>query len=172
MNIYLVGFMGTGKTVVGRELAKIKKWRFADLDELIELREGMTIPDIFSKKGEPYFRIIEKKVLKDISREEKFVVACGGGVVINKENIKTMKARGIMICLKANPSVILKRVSGLATRPLLNVVKPKERIGLMLKLRSPYYALADKSIDTSKLSVKEVAAEIIKLSKKWTNLKR
>lgn len=166
MNIYLVGFMGSGKTVVGRELAKKKKWRFADLDELIELKEKMTIADIFGQKGEPYFRRIERKVLKDVAKEKGFVVACGGGVVINEENIKTMKESGTIICLKATPLVILKRVSGLTTRPILNVVNPRERIELLLKLRAPYYALAHKSINTSKLSVKEVAAGIIKLTKK------
>ena len=79
-NIYLVGFMGTGKSTVGRELAKKKKWRFVDLDELIELREGRSIADIFSKKGEPYFRRIEKKILKEVSLEKSFVVSCGGGL--------------------------------------------------------------------------------------------
>lgn len=163
MNIYLVGFMGTGKTTVGRELAKRKKWRFVDLDELIELREGKVIPDIFSKKGEPYFRILEKKVLKEVSREEKFVVACGGGVVINKENIKTMKESGVIICLKADPSVILKRTSRASNRPLLNVDNPKERIELLLKLRAPYYAMANRCINTSKLSIKEIAEKIAKI---------
>ncbi len=162
MNIYLVGFMGTGKTAVGRELAKKKKWRFVDLDELIELREGRTIPDIFSKKGEPYFRILEKRALKEVSREEKFVVACGGGVVINKENIKMMKESGIMICLKADPSVILKRTSRSVNRPLLNTDNPKGRIELLLKLRAPYYAMANKCINTSRFSVKEIVEKIVK----------
>ena len=151
---------------MGRGLAKKKKWRFVDLDELIELREGRTIPDIFSKKGEPYFRTLEKKVLKEVSGEEKFVVACGGGVVINKENIKTMKGSGIIICLKADPGVILKRTSQAANRPLLKVDNPKERIGHLLKLRAPYYALADKSINTSNLSINQVVSGIIKLIKK------
>ena len=163
MNIYLVGFMGTGKTTVGRELAKKKKWRFVDLDELIELREGKAIPDIFSKKGEPYFRILEKRALKEVSREEKFVVACGGGVVIKRENIKTMKESGIMICLKADPAVILKRTSGAANRPLLNTGNSKERIELLLKLRAPYYAMANRCINTSKLSVKEIVEKIAKI---------
>lgn len=158
--------MGTGKTTAGRELAKKKKWRFVDLDELIELREGKTIPDIFSKKGEPYFRILEQRALKEVAREKKFVVACGGGIVVNKENIKIMKESGVVICLKANPLVILKRTSKAANRPLLNTNNPKERIGLLLKLRAPYYALADKSINTSNLTLKQVVAGIVKLIKK------
>lgn len=151
-NIYLVGFMGTGKSTVGRELAKKKKWRFVDLDELIELREGRSIADIFSKKGEPYFRRIEKKILKEVSLEKSFVVSCGGGIVCDEDNIKTMKKTGIVICLKATPAIILKRTKGLKSRPLLNVDNPKEKISLLLKLRAPYYAKADKLIDTSKLS--------------------
>lgn len=163
MNIYLVGFMGTGKSAVGRELAKKMKRHFVDLDELIELREKRPITDIFAQEGEPYFRKAESKILKEVSKEKGFVVGCGGGIVLNEENIKLMKASGIVICLAAKPEVILKRVSGVTHRPLLNVRNPKEKIELLLKLRSPYYAKADKTIDTSKLSIKEVAAKISKI---------
>jgi len=162
-NIYLVGFMATGKTAVGRELARKKKWQFVDLDELIELKEKRTITDIFSKNGEPYFRRMEHDTLKEVSQEKKFVVACGGGIVINKANIKIMKDTGIIICLTAGPQVILKRASAYSHRPLLNVAEPKKQIELLLKLRFPYYARADKTIDTSKISVKEVVNKILKL---------
>ena len=154
--------MGTGKSAVGREIAKKKKWHFADLDELIELKEKRPITDIFAKEGEPYFRRLETKTLKEVAKEKGFVVGCGGGIVINEENIKIMKDSGTIICLKASPTVILKRVLGQTHRPLLNVKDPKKRIELLLKLRSPYYAKADKTIDTSKLSVKEVVGKISK----------
>jgi len=163
MNIYLVGFMGTGKTTVGRLLAVQKEWNFIDLDELIELKEQRRIVDIFAKEGEPYFRKIEKKILKEVSTQKKFVVACGGGIVLDKENIKIMKKTGIMICLCANCQEILKRVSSSTHRPILNVEKPKERIELLLKMRAPYYMQADKMIDTSKLSVRQVVAKITKI---------
>jgi shikimate kinase len=162
-NIYLVGFMATGKTAVGRELAKKKKWQFVDLDELIELREKRTIADIFAKEGEPYFRQLEKRLLKEVAVEKKFVIACGGGIVIDKDNIKIMKNTGIIICLSASPEAILKRATGYAHRPLLNVREPREQIDLLLKMRAPYYALADKTIDTSGISIKEVVHKIIKL---------
>lgn len=165
-NIYLVGFMGTGKTTVGKELARRKKWRFVDLDELIELRERRTISEIFAKEGEPYFRRKEKEVLKEVAKEKKFVVACGGGIVIDKDNIKLMKETGIMVCLSATPEVILKRTSGYTHRPLLNVPEPKKQIELLLKLRAPYYAQADKIIDTSKLSVKDVVERILRFINK------
>ncbi len=163
MNIYLVGFMGTGKTSVGKELAKSKKWQFIDLDELIELKEKKSILDIFAKEGEPYFRRIEKKILKEVSAEKKFVVACGGGIVLNKENIKIMKETGVMICLTATAEVILNRTSGYIHRPLLNVADPKKQIELLLKLRSPFYTQADKIIDTSKFGVKEIVRIILKI---------
>jgi len=158
--------MGTGKTAVGRELAKKKKWQFVDLDDLIELREKRTIGDIFAKEGEPYFRRLEKKVLREVTREKKFVVACGGGIVLDKDNIKIMKETGIIICLKATPEVILKRTTAYTHRPLLNVRDPKKQIELLLKLRAPYYALADKTIDTSKISVREVMGKVLRLISK------
>jgi shikimate kinase len=166
MNIYLVGFMGTGKTAVGKELARKKKWQFIDLDELIELREKRRISEIFAQEGEPYFRRIEKKVLKEVSKEEKFVVACGGGIVIDKDNIRIMKETGIIICLAASTDVILKRISGYTHRPLLNVSNPKKQMELLLKLRAPYYARADKTIDTSRILIKEVVDKILKLTSK------
>ena len=165
-NIYLVGFMGTGKTAVGKELAKKKKWQFVDLDELIELKEKRTIADIFAKDGEPYFRRIEKRTLKEVAKEKKFVVACGGGIVIDKDNIRIMKDTGMIICLTASLEVILKRTSGYVHRPLLNVGDRKKQIDLLLKLRAPFYALADKTIDTSKVSVEKVVDKILKLTTK------
>jgi len=163
MNIYLVGFMGTGKTTVGRLLAKEKGWNFIDLDELIELKEQRRIVDIFAKEGEPYFRKVEKKFLKQVSTQKKFVVACGGGIVLDKDNIKLMKKTGVLICLCANCDEILKRVASSNHRPILNVAKPRERIELLLKMRAPYYMQADQTIDTSRLSVKQVAAKISKI---------
>jgi len=172
MNIYLVGFMGTGKTSVGKELAKKKKWQFLDLDELIELREKRAIADIFAQNGEPYFRRLEKSALKEAAGQKNFVVACGGGIVTDPGNIKIMKEAGLMVCLKARPEVILKRTSGYLHRPLLNVRDPREQIDLLLKLRAPYYAQAHFSVDTSKLSAKEVVAKISKRIPKSNKAKK
>jgi len=163
MNIYLVGFMGTGKSSVGCQLAKERGWNFIDLDELIELKEQRRIVDIFAKDGEAYFRKIEKNILKQVSTQKKFVVACGGGVVLDKDNIKLMKKTGRMICLYASPEQILKRVSLNNDRPLLNVDKPQKRIELLLKMRAPFYMQADKIIDTSNFSVKQVVKKISKI---------
>lgn len=174
--------MGTGKTSVGRQLAKEKgrleshglaslghsrsPWNFVDLDELIELKQQRRIVDIFAQEGEAYFRKVEKKFLKQVSTQKKFVVACGGGVVLDKANIKIMKKSGIVICLCANCEEILKRVSSSTLRPILNVAKPRERIELLLKMRAPYYAQADYTVDTSKLTIKQVAQKILKFTNK------
>lgn len=162
-NIYLVGFMASGKTVTGKELAKSQKWQFVDLDELIELREKRSIADIFAKEGEPYFRRVEKLVLKQVAAEKRFVVACGGGVVLDADNLKLMKQTGKVVCLTVSPETILKRTCGTGHRPLLNVAEPKKQIELLLKLRAPYYAQADLAIDTDRLSVKEIARKIVKI---------
>ena len=162
-NIYLVGFMGTGKTAVGRELAKKMKRQFVDLDDLVELREKQTVPEIFAKQGEPYFRQVEKIILKEVSQEKNFVVACGGGVVLDRDNINNMKQTGRIICLSASPEMILQRTAGFAHRPLLNVPRPREKIELLLKMRAPYYAQADYTIDTSRLSVERAVEKVIKV---------
>lgn len=155
--------MGTGKSSVGCQLAKERGCNFVDLDELIELKEQRRIVDIFTKDGEVYFRKIEKKILKQVSTQKEFVVACGGGAVLDKDNIRLMKKTGIMVCLYASPQVILKRVSANNNRPLLNVGKPQKRIELLLKMRAPYYMQANKIIDTSRLSVKQVVKRISKI---------
>ena len=165
-NIYLVGFMGTGKTAVGRQLAKKKEWQFVDLDDLIELQEKRTISSIFVQDGEPYFRQVEKKVLQKVAKEKKFVVACGGGIVLDKDNLKIMKKTGIIICLSASPQVILERTATYYHRPLLNVSNPKKQIELLLKLRAPYYAQAHQTIDTSQISIGEAVDKILKLVQK------
>jgi len=155
--------MGTGKTSVGRLLAEKKVWNFVDLDELIELKEQRRIVDIFAKEGEPYFRKIEKKTLKEVATQKGLVVACGGGIVLDKDNIKLMKKTGNLICLSASTDKILKRVAVSSHRPLLNVGDQKKRIALLKKMRQPYYMQADKVIDTSRLSAKQVADEIAKI---------
>ncbi|MFC1805069.1 shikimate kinase [Candidatus Omnitrophota bacterium] len=163
-NIYLVGFMGTGKSCVGRELARQKKMRFLDLDQLIERGEGKPISEIFAQRGEPYFRLLEKLVLRDVTKKKNHVVACGGGIVINEENIKTMKKSGTIICLSATPAAILQRTSAYKHRPLLNVSDPKKKIAQLLKLRAPFYALANRTIDTSRLCIDAVVKKVLRLT--------
>ena len=162
-NIILVGFMGTGKTSVGKELAERLGREFVDLDDVIEKRAGTTINEIFKDKGEAHFRELEKAVVREYSHKNKLVISAGGGAVKFDENIANLKRSGIMICLKASVDEILNRVKHDAHRPLLNVCDPKERARQLLKEREPLYAKADYSVDTNGLSVKETADKVLEL---------
>mgnify|MGYP001576277724 CR=1 FL=1 len=162
-NIILVGFMGTGKSVVGKKLAAKLDRDFVELDDMIETREKMPIKDIFEKKGEPYFRLVEKEVVKEAAHRKDIVISAGGGVIIDEENFKNLKNSGTIICLKASPETILKRTIGLKTRPLLNVQDPKKKIEELLKKREPYYNKADFSINTDNLSIGSIVLKIMSL---------
>ncbi|MFH1622035.1 MAG: shikimate kinase [Candidatus Omnitrophota bacterium] len=155
--------MATGKTSVGKELANRLKKKFLDLDDIIEQREEMRIVDIFREKGEAYFRKIEKDLVKKISQKTDLVVGCGGGAVVNEENLANLKKSGVIICLKADIDTILKRAQGTEQRPLLNVDDRKPRISELLKRREPFYDQADNIIDTTNLSIKEVVDKVISI---------
>ncbi|MCG2711122.1 MAG: shikimate kinase [Candidatus Omnitrophica bacterium] len=160
-NIALVGFMGTGKSTIAALLSKKLQVGYVDLDRKIEEKEGMRIVDIFSQKGEPYFRKVEKDIVAKIFRRENKIIACGGGVVLDDENVESIKKSGFMICLEATPEVILKRTKSYKHRPLLNVGDPELKIYELLKKRKPYYAKADYTVDTSGLSTHEVVSVIL-----------
>jgi len=160
-NIVLVGFMGTGKSVVGKHLAAKLDRDFIELDDMIESKEKMSIKDIFEKKLEPYFRQVEKEAVKEAAKRENVVISAGGGAVMDEENFKNLKNSGIIICLKASPDTILKRTKNLKTRPLLNVPDPKKQIEEFLKKREPYYNKADFSINTDNLTIEQVAARVM-----------
>lgn len=164
-NIVLVGFMGTGKTTVARELAKRLKWEYVSLDDLIEKRENRPITRIFAENGEDYFRNIESQIVKEVSERENLVIDAGGGVVIREENIINLKKKGILICLKARPEIILERTKEYTHRPLLNVDNPSEQIRELLRIREPFYARADYAIDTSDISTSEVVEKILEILK-------
>ena len=165
-NIAIVGFMGTGKTTIAKLLANKLKRPYVDLDDQIETKEGMLILDIFSQKGEAYFRKAEKAVVSQISSGNNFVIACGGGVVLDEDNIKNLKKNGFIICLEATPEVILSRTKDYKHRPLLNVDDPSLKITELLEKRRSCYAKADYSLDTSDLSVQEVVAHILSCLRK------
>jgi shikimate kinase len=158
----LIGFMGTGKTVVGRELsAKLGK-RFIETDELIEQKAGKSIADIFKQDGEITFREMEIEVTKAVAGTKNAVIACGGGMVLNRINIDRLREECIIIYLTASAGVILKRTSeGTNRRPLLSVSNRLQRIRELMKLRLPYYRqAADIIINTSRLGIKTVVQRI------------
>ncbi|MFH1768668.1 MAG: shikimate kinase [Candidatus Omnitrophota bacterium] len=159
-NIYLVGFMGAGKSAVGKELSARTNKNFIEMDEIIEQKEGMAISDIFAKKGENYFRLREKALLADIAKDENLIVSCGGGVVIDQDNIILLKKTGFMIWLEADIETLYRRTKSCVNRPLLDVANPEEKIRQLLKQRQAFYREAHFWLDTSHLSVDQVADEI------------
>lgn len=160
-NIALVGFMGTGKTTIAQLLADRLKADSIDLDTLIERKTGMKIVDIFAKKGEDYFRNIEKNIVADVSHQTGKVLACGGGVMLDDDNVANLKENSIVFCLEARPDVILQRTKTYTHRPLLNVADPETKIAELLKARRLFYAKADYTLDTSDLSKEEVVEMIM-----------
>jgi shikimate kinase len=168
-SVALIGFMGTGKTAVGRALAKKLGKCFIELDPLIEQKAGKTIPEIFREDGEIAFRELEIIVTKEAVVKKDSVIACGGGVVLNKINIDRLKKEAVIVYLTASPKVILKRTShDDEERPLLKVADPTQTIRELSRFRKPFYErAADISINTSKLSIDSVVAQIITRLKEY-----
>lgn len=168
-NIVLVGFMGTGKTTIGGLIAQKLNVRYIHTDGLIEEKEGISINDIFSKKGEPYFRKLEKEIIKALSEEQNSVIDAGGGVVIDASNVENLKKNGLIFCLNATPEEILKRTEKYTHRPLLDIDDPLAEIKRLLEERKDYYKRADYQIDTTGRTPAEVSKEIIGIYKKATD---
>ncbi len=162
-SIALIGFMGTGKTAVGKALAEKLGKEFVELDSLIEQKAGKTIPEIFQQGGEVAFRELEIAVIKKVAENKDAVIACGGGVVLNKINIDRLRKECIIVYLTASPGAILKRTSGDENeRPLLKADSRALTIRELLRFRKPFYErAADITIDTSKLDIDAVVEQII-----------
>jgi len=160
-NLVLVGFMGTGKTCVGKLIARKLDMEYVNTDTLIEQKEGAPIKDIFDKKGEDYFRKIEKEIIAEVSKKQKAAIDTGGGVVINSSNVRDLKKNGIIFCLNATPKEILERTKKYIHRPLLNVDDPLKEIKRLLEARKEHYKKADYQIDTTGKNADEVSAKII-----------
>jgi shikimate kinase len=159
-NVIITGFMGVGKTSVGTRLARDLGYRFVDTDDLIEADQKITITEIFSSFGEPYFRDVEARVIRQVLEGEGQVVSTGGGAVIRDENRRAFKAGGVTICLTARPEVVLERIRHETHRPLLQVPDPLGRIRQLLTEREPFYRQADFIIDTSDRTVDGVISEV------------
>jgi shikimate kinase/3-dehydroquinate synthase len=159
-NIVLTGFMGTGKSAVGRRLARALGWRFVDTDEMIERKTGRTIPRIFADSGEGYFRKIERKMIQSAARQKNTVIATGGGAVLDPRNVRALKKNGLLVGLKASPRAILSRVSG-SDRPLLKGGDPRRRVERLLAERRERYEMADLVVDTSGRDADRVSRGIL-----------
>jgi len=161
LNIALVGFMGTGKSSVGRLAAEQLRFAFIDTDELIENEVGHSIPEIFARLGEPAFRKYERDVVEALSARRDTVIATGGGLVADPSNLASLKTHALVVCLWASPETIWERVRAQSHRPLLQTPDPQARIRQLLEERAPAYRQADVLIHTGLRSAKEAVHQVL-----------
>lgn len=161
-NIYLIGFMGAGKSMIARALVKKTGAESAEMDELIERQQGMAITEIFQKYGEEHFRNLETELLRSLAEKTDLIVSCGGGSVLRDENAALMKENGCIVLLTATPETIYERVKDSKNRPVLNgnmnVAYIRE---LMEKRRARYEAVADIRIATDGKDADIICEEIL-----------
>lgn len=163
MNIVLTGFMGTGKSAVGAELARLTGMRLIDLDAEIERHEGMSIAELFKGKGEAAFRDIESAAIMRITAEaNNAVLSTGGGAVMRDANFETLRKWGKVVCLMASPQTVYDRTRHSTHRPLLQNDDPMGSITTLMASRRPRYEQADITVRTDSIGPLEVAQEIIR----------
>ena len=161
-NIFLIGFMGTGKSTVAKALKEQTGAEIIEMDQLIAQRENQSIPQIFEEKGEAYFRNLETELLTELQSGEKNIVSCGGGVPMREKNVLEMKKSGRVVLLTALPETVLERVKENQDRPLLQNRKSVEGIReLMEQRREKYEAAADVMVATDGKSAETIAREIL-----------
>jgi shikimate kinase len=161
-NLVLIGFMGSGKSSVGRELARRWGYRFTDSDALIRHKYDLSIPDIFAKHGEAFFREAEYQALVRLQGINSTVIATGGGIVIQPRNLPLLRTLGPVVWLSADQTTIIDRVGQSSHRPMLNQADPEESVTRLLAERAPLYRqAADLQIETSGLTHREVADRIV-----------
>ena len=159
MKVFFIGMMGSGKTTLAKKLSELMNKSYVDIDDLIELKENMSISEIFSNYGEDYFRKIENITLQSIGNSE--IIACGGGIIINKNNRKFLKKNGFTIYLKTSLPILVKRLKGKNRRPLLyNNDLQKTLDGIYHKRRKLYENTADLILETDGKSLNRIASII------------
>lgn len=161
-NIYLIGFMGCGKSSVSRFFAREYKMQMVEMDQRIEEEEGRTISGIFAESGEEYFRKLETGLLIRLGEKKRHVISCGGGAAMREENVAEMKKNGRIVLLRAKPETIYERVKDSHVRPLLEGNMNVEYIRELMEQRRPKYeAAADIAVDTDGKSIPVICREII-----------
>ncbi len=162
-NLALIGFMGSGKSTVGRACARELGLPFRDSDTLVEQRAGMSIPEIFARDGEAAFRKLEAEAIRALASNPPIVLSTGGGAPMHQESVDRLRRTGIVVLLWADPDCLLARVGQTASRPLLATSEdPGERIRTLLAQREPYYrAAAHVVVDTTNLSRDEAVQRVL-----------
>ena len=176
-NLFITGFMGSGKSTFGKLFAEELGFEFCDIDEIIESRTGKSIVDIFNTEGEPYFRDLEKRILSECAQKNSAVISLGGGTLIDPENIFTVKKSGFLVHLTSEPDKLWSRLKASDKRPLLHKSdgtlvrdsKAIEHIELLMKQRQNGYDQADFSIQTERLNEKKIVALIMEFISRMKN---
>ncbi len=172
-NIFLIGFMGAGKSTAARMLKERCEMQLLEMDEEIEAREKMKISEIFEKKGEAYFRALETDLLRELEGKQDIVVSCGGGAAMRACNVEAMKKSGKIIYLSVRPDTVLLRVADSHTRPLLEGNMNEVYVRAMMQERLPkYIAAADITVETDEKSAEEICAEIVRKVKELSELRQ
>jgi shikimate kinase len=160
--IVLIGFMGAGKSSVGRTLARMTGLPRFDTDEIVAARFGLTVSEIFETKGEEKFRQTETDALRELAGERGAIITTGGGILLRPENADLVRQLGTVVHLEANEETLFRRINRRTTRPLLRTENPRATLTELLRLRLPLYrAAADLEVDTSLLTHEEVAKKIL-----------
>jgi shikimate kinase len=160
-NLALTGFMGTGKSAVGRLVAAQLGFSFVDTDALIEARAGKRISQIFEQEGEEAFRALERQVVVELGERQLTVISTGGGLVVNPENLRSLKQHALVVCLWASPETIYERTRWARHRPLLREGEPLAKIRTLLAAREKSYRQADVLVNAEGRSVRQVAQNVL-----------
>ncbi|NCA81315.1 MAG: shikimate kinase [Opitutae bacterium] len=160
-NLVLLGFMGTGKSALGRRVSVLAGCPFLEMDAELERRAGRAISRIFAEDGEEAFRNLESQLAEEWGKREGAVIACGGGAVLREENLRALGRNGVLACLTARPEVILARTARSPKRPLLAGENPAQKIRDLLAVRAPLYAKIPLQIDTSDADLDTLAEQLL-----------
>lgn len=159
-NLAIAGFMGVGKSTVGRILAAQLRYDFLDTDDVIESRSGRSITEIFTQQGEAAFRQMERDLVAELGERQKTVISTGGGLIVDPANLASLKQHALVVCLWATPEAIWERLQHQHHRPLLDDPDPLAVIRRLLAARAPFYRQSDILVGTEGRSSKEIAQHL------------
>jgi shikimate kinase len=162
-NLYLVGFMGTGKSTVGRQVARQLGFEFLDSDHEIERAQGKPVSQIFAEQGEPSFRAMERVFIEEGHPRQRCVVSCGGGLVVPPGMLELLRSRGVIICLHAPIETILQRTMQATHRPLLEVENREQRLRELFAQRESLYRQTGTMVLTDKRPLREIVAHVLRV---------